>query len=206
MTVVHVAVEGRVDRTVAERLIQEAGGQPGTVYGENGKDFLRNRINAWNAAARRTPWLVLVDLNTEEPCAPLLVSSWLSHRAPLLCFRVAVHAVEAWLLADRAAMARFLGVREGLIPTNPESVSDPKAAVVDLARRSQKRGIREDLVPDPRSGRREGRAYSSRLAEFARDNWQPKAAERRAPSLAGAIACLQLLVYHGDPANAAESQ
>ncbi|QAA75941.1 MAG: hypothetical protein BIP78_0173 [Candidatus Bipolaricaulis sibiricus] len=199
MTAVSIAVEGSVDRAVAERLIRGVGGQPGTVYGEKGKEYLRSKITAWNKAAQRAPWLVLVDLNTQEPCAPRLVSAWLPRRAPFLCFRVAVREVEAWLLADRAGIARFLGVSERVVPADPETLRDPKATVVDLARRSRKRLIREDLVPDPRSGRREGRAYASRLASFARDHWQPRVAEGRSPSLAGAIACLRAVLAASAP-------
>ncbi len=199
MTAVSIAVEGPVDRAVAERLIREVGGEPGAVYGGKGKPFLRSKIAAWNAAAQRAPWLVLVDLNTEEACAPRLVSAWLPRRAPFLCFRVAVHEVEAWLLADRAGIARFLGVRESVVPADPETLRDPKATVVDLARRSSERVIREDLVPDPRSGGREGRAYASRLASFARDHWQPGVAAGRSPSLAGAIACLQAVLAASAP-------
>lgn len=199
MTAVSIAVEGPVDSAVADRLIREVGGQPGTVYGGKGKEFLRSRIAAWNAAAQRAPWLVLVDLNTQDACAPRLVSAWLPRRAPFLCFRVAVHELEAWLLADRAGIARFLGVTESVVPANPETLRDPKATMVDLARRSRKRVMREDLVPDPRGSRREGRAYASQLASFARDHWQPGVAAGRAPSLAGAIACLRTVLAASAP-------
>ncbi|MBC7221197.1 hypothetical protein H5T55_07015 [Candidatus Bipolaricaulota bacterium] len=107
--------------------------------------------------------------------------------------------MEAWLLADRAGIARFLGVNESVVPAYPETLPDPKATIVDLARRSSERVIREDLVPDPRSGRREGRAYASRLASFARDHWQPGVAAGRSPSLAGAIACLRAALAASAP-------
>jgi ribosomal protein L25 (general stress protein Ctc) len=39
--VIAAAVEGIVDEAVARRLIREAGGIPGPVYGKNGKQHLR---------------------------------------------------------------------------------------------------------------------------------------------------------------------
>lgn len=194
MIEVRIAVEGKVDRAVAERLVQLVGGTPGPVYGQQGKDYIRKQLGAWNAAAQRSPWLVLVDLNSDEGCAPLLVRSWLRNRAPYLCFRVAVREVEAWLLADREGMAEFLGVAEDELPEEPEAVSDPKKLVVELARRSRRRWVREELVPDSRSGRKEGRAYASRLAEFARGGWRPEVAAGRSPSLRRAVQCLKRLV------------
>jgi hypothetical protein len=100
-----------------------------------------------------------------------------------MCFRVAVHEVEAWLLADRQQMARFLGVNPAKIPQTPDSLGDPKRTLVNLARDSPRRDLREDMVPRPNSGRWEGPAYASRLIEFVHRFWRPSAAESRSESL-----------------------
>jgi hypothetical protein len=44
LVVVSAAVEGIVDEAVVRKLIVEAGGRPGTVYGKSGKAFLRRLI------------------------------------------------------------------------------------------------------------------------------------------------------------------
>jgi hypothetical protein len=193
------AVEGTVDEAVARRLISSAGAAPGPVYGKTGKPQLRRQIRGYGNAARFAPWLVLVDLDDESECAPPLVREWLPLSAPLLCFRVAVRAIEAWLMADRESLAAFLGVARSRIPNSPEEVADPKRAIVNLARSSRRRAIREDMVPRLGSGRSVGPAYTSRLTDYVESHWRPETAAQRAESLARAIACLQRLVDNLGP-------
>lgn len=63
-TIVSVAVEGDTDEAVVQRLIRHIGAEPGPVYGRNGKPDLRARVEGYNHAARRGPWLILVDLGS----------------------------------------------------------------------------------------------------------------------------------------------
>jgi len=181
-----VACEGVVDEAVLRRLLEEVGAEPARVYGRNGKEQLRRQIPGYNEAARRFPWVVLVDLNDEAACPPPLVQKWVPDPAPHLCFRVAVHEVEAWLLADSERFARFLSVGHTRLPADPEAVVDPKEKVVSLAQGSRNRAIREDMVARPGSGRAIGPAYASRLIEFVTDResgWRPAVAAERSESL-----------------------
>lgn len=98
----------------------------------------------------------------------------LANPADLMRFRIVVPAIEAWLLADREAMAQFLGVDPRRLPQVPEGAADVKAVVIDLARRSSLRSIRDDMLPHPQSGRREGPGYATRLIEFINAGWEPK--------------------------------
>jgi hypothetical protein len=100
-----------------------------------------------------------------------------------MCFRVAVRAVEAWLLADRESLAGFLRVSPSRVPPDPESLDEPKQAMVNLARQSRSRAVQEDMVPRPGSGRSVGPAYASRLIEFAQSTWRPEIAATRSDSL-----------------------
>jgi hypothetical protein len=134
----------------------------------------------------------LVDLDQDAQCAPPLRVEWLADPAPYLCFRIAVRKVEAWLLADPRNIASFLRVPLRKVPVDPESLTDPKETMVNLARQSRSREIREDMVPRPESGRSIGPAYSSRLIEFATRFWSPKEAAH-CESLRRAIACLERL-------------
>jgi hypothetical protein len=197
MVAVSAAVEGLVDEAVAKRIITEAGAIPGPVYGKNGKAGLRDRIAGYNKAAAHVPWLVMIDLDQEEDCAPDLRRAWLPVPAARLCFRIAVHEVEAWLLADRENLARFLSIPVGRVPTNPESILNPKEEMVRLAGLSKSRDIRQDMCPRPGSGRSVGPAYSSRLIEFvavSANRWRPAVAQTRSDSLRRALACLRGLV------------
>lgn len=192
--VIKSAVEGLVDEAVALKLIAHVGAQADHVFGKQGKQHLRQRIGGYNQAACHAPWLILVDLDKDATCAPLLRQAWLPTPAPLACFRVVVRAIEAWLLADREALARFLGVAERCIPSHPETLDDPKGEMVNLARRSRRRAIFDDMVPRDGSGRRVGPAYASRLVEFVAEHWRPDVAAQRADSLNRAIRALHQLV------------
>lgn len=179
---ISAAVEGDVDEAVVRKLIRQAGAEPGTVYGKNGKPALRARINGYNHAARRAPWLVLVDLDRDAECAPPLREDWLPHPAPRLCFRIAVRQVEAWLIADALALAEHLRVARSAIPHDPEALENAKTEMVNLGRRSRRRDIRTDMVPREGSGRAVGPAYTSRLIEYVETGWRPQVAATRLPS------------------------
>jgi hypothetical protein len=191
--IISAAVEGVVDEAVVRKLIIHVGGIPGPVYGKHGKNFLKQKISAYNNAARHGPWAVLIDLDRDYDCAPPLRSSWLPEPATHLCFRIAVREVEAWLMADAEAIAAFLSVGPGKITKAPENLGDPKAEMVNLARRSRRRAIREDMVPRDGSGRMVGPAYASRLIEYVANRWRPEVASNSSDSLRRALDCLRRL-------------
>jgi hypothetical protein len=191
---ISAAVEGIVDEAVVRRLIAWADGHPGPVYGKNGKSALRRNISGYNNAARHAPWVVLVDLDRDADCAPPFRRHWLPEPAPQLCFRVAVRQVEAWLMADAETLAAYLGVKPRRIPVAPETLPNAKVEMVNIARRSRRHAIRQDMVPRPGSGRAVGPAYTSRLTEYAMRHWRPGVAAQHADSLRRAINCLKRLV------------
>jgi hypothetical protein len=187
-----------LDEAVLRRLIALCGATVGTIYGRNGKTHLQQRIAGYNRAAQHSPWVVLVDLDEDAACAPLLRTDWLPQPASQLCFQVAVRQVEAWLLADRQRLSRFLSVEVARLPCTPEAVLNPKQLVVELAGRSRSRAIREDMLPRPGSGHRVGPAYASRLIEFVDDTdrgWRPDVAANVSDSLARCLRCLRRLVH-----------
>jgi len=200
-SVISGAVEGTVDEAVLRCLLAHVGAQPASIYGKNGKTPLRRQIRGYNEAARRSPWVVLIDLDHDAVCAPELRTSWLPDPAPLMCFRIAVREVEAWLLADRERLARFLGIAVSRVPRNPEILEDPKRALVDLAAGSRKSAIREDIMPRPGSGRPVGPAYTSRIIEFVNDprsGWRPDVAAQSADSLRRCLRCIRRLLNQSE--------
>jgi len=80
--------------------------------------------------------------------------------------RVAVRAIEAWLLADRDRIAAMLGISAQKVPTEPDSLDDPKRRLVDLARNSNRAEIRASIVPRPGSGRAVGPSYNAKMIDF----------------------------------------
>ncbi|MFQ3581970.1 MAG: hypothetical protein SNJ67_12095 [Chloracidobacterium sp.] len=190
--IIQAAVEGITDEAVIRRLIHHVGAEPGAIHVGQGKSKVLKGLTGYNNAAQQSPWLVLVDLD-QEPCPAQVKRVWLPSPAPWMCFRIAVRAVEAWLLADVDTLAVFLGVPPKCVPVQPETCPDPKAALVALAGHSRRREIRDAMIPQVNSGRRVGPAYTSQVINYARYHWQPQAAARRADSLRRAINCLQTL-------------
>jgi hypothetical protein len=176
------AVEGILDDAVLRRIARELDLELAAVYICGGKQNLKQKADAYNRAAWYAPWILLVDLDRDE-CAPRLRDAWLPSPNAGMCLRIAVREVESWLLADRERIAKFLGVPIGKVPREPDLLEDPKGTVVDLARHSRQRDVREDMLPRPKGGRSEGPAYASRLIEFAQDAWRPSVAEKHSDSL-----------------------
>lgn len=172
-----------MDEALLRRLLQETGHQAAAIYGLNGKHGLLKKLDAFNAAAKISPWVVLIDLNGDAECAPPFVAQHMPAPSELMTFRVAVHEAEAWLLADRAPFAHFLGVSQVRLPRDPQTVADPKQEVVNIARHSSKRTVREEIVPAPGAGRQTGPGYVAQMIDFIARHWQPQSAATRSDSL-----------------------
>jgi hypothetical protein len=190
---VSVAVEGSVDEAVVRRLCGDCRLSIADVYVTNGKARLDERLKAYNHAARHAPWLVLRDLDHDAQCPAELRSRLLSAEASGMRLRVSVRAVEAWLLADRAGIARYLGVATAKVPGDPERLDRPKQTLVNLARKSSKRTIREDLVPPKGYSTMVGPRYTTRLQEFANEFWDLQVAMAVSDSLRRCVAAIQSL-------------
>ena len=188
---VQVAVEGRLDEAVVRRLLLACGARPGMVRGKEGRGYVLTRIRGYNEGARYGDlWFVLVDLD-RDGCAPALVAETLPDPAAGMCFRVAVHEVEAWLLADRAGFSKWASVPVSRIPDDVEAIAQPKEQLIAIVRKSRRREWRDAIVPRPGSDQREGPAYTSVLTEFVASDWDVEAAASVAPSLDRALRCLR---------------
>lgn len=190
-------VEGDIDAAVFRRLVKEVGARSGPVFGRNGKGQILKKLAGFNEAARRSPWVVLVDLDSDADCAPPLIAKTLPTPSQLMRFRIVVREIEAWVMGDRERLAQFLHVNLSMVPTNPEDLEDPKKHLVEIASRSSDADIRVDLVPRRGSGREVGPAYKSRLVEFISKptrGWRPRVAARQSESLDRCIRPLASLV------------
>jgi hypothetical protein len=137
-------------------------------------------------AAAGTPILLLTDLD-QHPCPSGLIEDWLETEPHSnMIFRIAVREVESWILADREGFADFLGINANLIPLQPDQIVDPKQTLVNLARRSRRRALRESIVPRRGSTAVQGPDYNGCLGEFVRNRWSHNEASGRSPSLSRA--------------------
>lgn len=188
-----LAVEGELDANLLRYILETTSRYViDAVIGRKGKVYIQDVLPELNQTSQSGyPYCVLLDLDTEE-CAPTLLQQLLPHgKFPNLIFRIAVREIEAWLLADREGMAQFLSLQTNLVPPYPDTLSDPKRVLIDLAKQSPKRDIQNDIVPDANSTSKVGRAYNARLTEYILENWDVLEAQANSPSLKRAVEQLQ---------------
>lgn len=186
---INLGVEDRLSEAIARRLLRGCSNNfhLGTVFQKGGFGYLRRMAPAFNNAAKGIPFLLLTDLDTGN-CAPDIINEWLPKGVhPNLLFRVAIREVEAWILADCESLSRFLGLRNAFNVDDPDLLENPKAYLIDLARHSPRREIRDDIVPRRNSTSRIGPNYNGRLSIFVEYHWQPLAAAVRSKSLAKSL-------------------
>jgi len=165
----------------------------GTVYGKKGAGFLKQKLPAFNNAAKGSGHLVLTDLDACG-CVPTLIEEWFGcslsdypkRKHINLTFRVAVREIEAWVMADRDRFAEFFGLAKNLIPDQTDTIPDPKAHLLKIVSKSRKRSLREDIIPRPGDRRKVGPDYNGRLGEFIQSRWRAEVAISHSSSLARA--------------------
>lgn len=189
-----VAVEDAVSEALVRRLVTEV--RPDLtihqVMRKNGQGYIRSKARQLNRTAHSVPVFILVDQDRLDPCPADLIQEILPvPHGPRLLFRVAVMEAESWVLADAENLATFLGVSRGRIPASPDEVPQPKETIVALAARSQRKGIRDDLVPRSGEIRKVGAAYNARLIAFIESDWDIEAAAAASPSLRRAVVRLR---------------
>lgn len=166
----------------------------GYTYNCHGNGDIKTNIRGYNEAAISTPFLVLTDLD-RYPCPPELIADWIPFQTNAnFIFRIAVKEVEAWLLADYESFSEFTGVSQKIFTRNPESLSDPKEYLINIARRSRKRELREDIVPIDDQATI-GPNYNGRLMEFVNEHWDIERAIQRSRSLEKAYNILENYQY-----------
>lgn len=192
--VAHIAVEGSTDEYVVRSIFRHVGIKCGYVRGLKGKAHLRAQLPKYNEAAQFANWLAVVDLDQDADCAPNYFKAILPAPSLGMLLRIPVRAIEAWLLADRVHLAKFLNIAVDTIPLSPDLESDPKVSFIALANRSRKTVIRQDIVPRPNSGAKVGPGYSSRILEFLHHPqypWRPQVAAEHSESLKRCINALK---------------
>jgi hypothetical protein len=187
---VNIAVEGELDEAVLKKVLASVDIEVVNVFGKRGKNNLKENVPRFNQAAQYGRWVILVDLNNDAECPPPFVNSWLPSRNQNLQLRVAVRTIEAWLLAERDEIARFLAASKQRIPLYPENEDKPKRILINIARHSRSKAIRTDIVPKDGSTAIQGPGYTTCLIEFAIKYWNPERAASNASSLKRSIKSL----------------
>jgi hypothetical protein len=196
------AVEGPTDEPVLRRIIASRGALVHRVQVAQGKQNLQKKLPGYNAAARRSPWIVLVDLNGAYPCPRALADDWLPEPSLLMRLRVVVRSVEAWLLADRERFASTFAIPLPRVPADPDGLPHAKQSLLASVAHARRRDVREDMLPRPGSARSVGPAYTSRVVEDVANTaagWRPEVAAMSSPSLASCLRRLDELISAAKP-------
>lgn len=185
---INIAVEDSLSEAVIRKLVEQFNPRftVGYCYCRGGYGYLKRTVRGFNNAAKGSPFLVLADLEAE--CPPTQIKEWLSVPIhPNFLFRIAVKEVESWLIADWLGFASFLGISKNLMPNNVNGIDEPKQCLINLAKRSRKRKLREAIVPSPNSTAKVGPDYNGQLSSFVFNAWNTKEAMRNSDSLYRAV-------------------
>jgi hypothetical protein len=191
MSRVDCLVEGELDGIVAQRLLAAVNLTAGTIYGKKGWTYIKKNANGF--ARTRSPLFILVDFMDLKGfrCPGEVPAAWLNQPQSNVVFRVACSEIESWLLADRKQVAALLNVSINKIPTKPDTLSDPKQSLIDIARKSKNRRVRSELPPSAKLSASEGPYYTPFLSEFVQKHWNIQEAAQNSPSLKRCIFRLQ---------------
>lgn len=154
------------------------------VRGLQGEGYIIANLVVWNRAASALPMIVLVDL--DRGCAPRKRQALLAECHPNLLLRIAVHEVEAWLLADHEAMAAWAAIPPAKLPPDADAISDPKRELVNLVGRHAPARLRRQIVPREGDRRQTSPGYNDALRDFIMVHWDRDRAVARSGSLASA--------------------
>ena len=179
-----LAVEDELSEAISTKILNNFGVEIRIVLREGGNAYLRQKSPEFNRSASGMDIFLLTDLNSSQDCPPGLIRSWIKGPInPRFFFRVAVMEVESWLMADRVGFANFLSIPIHRIPLPTDDILKPKEYVISLARRSKRRRLRDELVPEPGAKIPVGYGYNTRLIEFVREHWDLERAATVSPSL-----------------------
>lgn len=185
----YLATEDALGEAIGHRLVAETVGciSVAVSMGKQGNGFLKQKLPELITLAHSCPVLLLTDLDLVV-CPAELIRKWAGKKVipRNLLFRVAVREAEAWLLADRDSFAAFTGVPVNKVPTDPDALSDPKRALLNLVARYGKRSVQQELLPAQGSKAIQGLGYNQLLCEHVHRLWSPKHAAAVSGSLARA--------------------
>ena len=186
MAIVNVALatEDDLSEAIGLRLLAELSTSvtPNLSLGKKGSGYLRSGIQKWRQLAHKQVVLIFTDLDRVE-CPVALREDWLgSANVPVnLMLRIAVREVESWVLADHQAFRKLIG-QKGKLPPDPDSLSDPKQHLLQLAKLAP-RTIKADLLKVSGAVSSQGIGYNSLLVRWVHSSWSPIRAAERSPSL-----------------------
>jgi hypothetical protein len=135
----------------------------------------------YNNAAVHMDMIGLADLEQHD-CAPQVIANRIPTKRPRFHLRLAVRMLESWLIADREMIAAYLQVPVAAVPQGPDGLIHAKMDLVNVARHSRSRAVRDAMLPGD-SGGVVGPDYVAKMVIFIGQHWRAAAARAASPSL-----------------------
>lgn len=174
--------------TLGERLVREYlpdWRMPLTPINTQGITKLIPSLPRYLQQAKLQPILCVAD--SDGKCVRELLEKWLPASLPdEFSLRLAVPESESWLLADRHGFSAYFEIPEKLISRRPDEEPDAKRHLLNLAKRSKTRLLRQEVV-SPTDTNKPGNGYNLHLCHFVRTSWSASRAGEHSPSLARTI-------------------
>ncbi|MBH1364776.1 hypothetical protein I5T79_10825 [Stenotrophomonas maltophilia] len=147
-----------------------------------GRSKLQAKIPALiRSASGGLPVIICTDLDS-TPCIVRMKNDWFPQGVPRnIVFSVATREADAWILAD-PGISKYLASSTA-VPSDPESVQDPKSSLIEIAKRSRKRDIKEEMIVAKGAVARVGPGYNVVLANFVEFEWNIEVASQKCKGL-----------------------
>ena len=98
--------------------------------------------------------------------------------------RIVEKEIDAWILSDREGFAHWMNIPVNKIPDNTQEIEDPKRFIINLARKSRKKTMK-DIVPTGTA--KQGPGYNTLIQRFIMEYWDSERAADHNKSLKKAI-------------------
>ncbi len=153
--------------------------------GRRGVGYVQSKLRSLNQAAAGMRIVAIADRDSVQKCPIEMMRAWLggADRHPNLVVRMAEMETESWVMADREGISSFLDIPLNRVPQFPDTLVDPKQELVNIARLSRGKSIREQMCPAAGAQNVVGPAYNSVVEHFIRSAWRPTRALVNSPSL-----------------------
>lgn len=196
MKKISIASEDIISEMVLSKIISQVfTGEIVHKLGRKGCGDLIKNVSKYNNLAALHPVILMLDLDTRNS-ADEYVSSICAKlkKDPNFHVVVPVTEVESWLLSDKSTLSVCLGVNEKVMPNEPDNLIDPKQTIINLARKSRLREIKNGLPPTAGEKCSIGISYNSILCEYVNNNWRVDVAKEFSPSLKRTVDILSSII------------
>ncbi len=180
-----LATEDELSEFLGEKLIKDANTSLNVTLRlrKGGFGYLKSKLPNLCGLSKTQPVIIFTDLDSCE-CPKILIDSWFKNieRPQGFLFRVVVREIESWVLADHKAFSEYFGISQAKLPPDPDSLLDPKAALLKLVSGSR-REIKDAMIAKKGALAIQGVGYNTILGDFIRTSWSSLRAQERSRSL-----------------------